>query len=245
MHRLSAIFSVLLMLGIPFLRATAQQAMPPTPQEQSSTGAHRLNIRGTVFDNQTLEPMQGATVKLFNQRDSMLTGTITTDKGQFLLPGIRAGKEVKSLEGLTAGKYTVKVSYIGYKEQVFGVTLPERSGNFKVSDIMMRENVTVMKEAVVEGRLPELTVVDDTVMYNADAFKLEEGAMVEELIRKLPGIVEESEGNYTFNGKSVSQILVDGKEFFGNNRRMVLENLPAEIVDKVKAYDRKSDRNTI
>ena len=221
------------MLGIPFLRATAQQAMPPTPQAQSSTGAHRLNIRGTVFDNQTLEPMQGATVKLFNQRDSMLTGTITTDKGQFLLPGIRAGK------------YTVKVSYIGYKEQVFGVTLPERSGNFKVSDIMMRENVTVMKEAVVEGRLPELTVVDDTVMYNADAFKLEEGAMVEELIRKLPGIVEESEGNYTFNGKSVSQILVDGKEFFGNNRRMVLENLPAEIVDKVKAYDRKSDRARI
>ena len=101
------------------------------------------------------------------------------------------------------------------------------------------------KVAVVEARLPELTVVDDTVMYNADAFKLEEGAMVEELIRKLPGIVEESEGNYTFNGKSVSQILVDGKEFFGNNRRMVLENLPAEIVDKVKAYDRKSDRNTI
>ena len=207
--------------------------MPPAPQAQSSTGAHRLNIRGTVFDNQTLEPMQGATVKLFNQRDSMLTGTITTDKGQFLLPGIRAGK------------YTVKVSYIGYKEQVFGVTLPERSGNFKVSDIMMRENVTVMKEAVVEGRLPELTVVDDTVMYNADAFKLEEGAMVEELIRKLPGIVEESEGNYTFNGKPVSQILVDGKEFFGNNRRMVLENLPAEIVDKVKAYDRKSDRARI
>lgn len=163
----------------------------------------------------------------------MLTGSVTSEKGQFLLPSIKPGK------------YTIRVSYIGYKEQTFGITLPERSGNFKVSDIMMRENVTVMKEAVVEGRLPELTVVDDTVMYNADAFKLEEGAMVEELIRKLPGIVEESEGNYTFNGKPVSQILVDGKEFFGNNRRMVLENLPAEIVDKVKAYDRKSDRARI
>lgn len=234
MHRLSAfILIVVLMLGIPFGRATAQQAMRPAPQAQSSTGAHRLNIRGTVFDNQTLEPMQGATVKLFNQKDSMLTGSVTSEKGQFLLPSIKPGK------------YTIRVSYIGYKEQTFGITLPERSGNFKVSDIMMRENVTVMKEAVVEGRLPELTVVDDTVMYNADAFKLEEGAMVEELIRKLPGIVEESEGNYTFNGKPVSQILVDGKEFFGNNRRMVLENLPAEIVDKVKAYDRKSDRARI
>ena len=110
---------------------------------------------------------------------------------------------------------------------------------------MMRENVTVMKEAVVTASLPEMTVVDDTVMYNADAYKLEEGAMVEELIKKLPGVVEDENGGYTFNGKTVSQILVDGKEFFGNNRNMVLQNLPAEIVDKVKAYDKKSDRARI
>jgi hypothetical protein len=177
--------------------------------------------------------MEGATVKIFNDRDSLVTGDITSDKGQFVLPNIRAGK------------YTIKVSYIGYKEQIFGITLPERSGNFKVNDIMMRENVTVMKEAVIEGKLPELTVVDDTVMYNADAFKLEDGAMVEELIKKLPGIVEDENGGYTFNGKTISQILVDGKEFFGNNRNMVLQNLPAEIVDKVKAYDKKSDRARI
>ena len=93
--------------------------------------------------------------------------------------------------------------------------------------------------------MAELTVVDDTVMYNADAYKLEEGAMVEELIKKLPGIVEDGNGGYTFNGKNISQILVDGKEFFGNNRNMVLQNLPAEIVDKVKAYDKKSDRARI
>ena len=211
---------MLLMLLTAF-RVSAQQILP------------KLNVRGTVYENQTLEPMQSATVKLFNNKDSLVTGAVTNEKGQFLLPNIRAGK------------YTIKVSFIGYKEQIFGITLPERSGNFKVSDIMMRENATVMKEAVVEGKLPELTVVDDTVMYNADAFKLEDGAMVEELIKKLPGIVEESEGNYTFNGKSISQILVDGKEFFGNNRNMVLQNLPAEIIDKVKAYDKKSDRARI
>ena len=234
MQRLTTLLlAILLVSCIPFYGVRAQQSTPTAQPVRNSDGVHRLNIRGTVFDNQTLEPMQSATVKLFNAKDSLITGTITTERGQFLLPNIKAGK------------YTIKVSFIGYKEQIFSITLPERSGNFKVNDIMMRENVTMMKEAVIEGKLPELTVVDDTVMYNADAFKLEEGAMVEELIKKLPGIVEESEGNYTFNGKPINQILVDGKEFFGNNRRMVLENLPAEIVDKVKAYDKKSDRARI
>ena len=221
MQRLLAIFLVMLLMLLPSYRAAAQQALPA------------LNIRGTVYENQTLEPMQSATVKLFNEKDSLVKGVLTTEKGQFTLPNVKPGK------------YTIKVSYVGYKEHVFGITLPNRSGNFKVSDIMMRENITLMKEAVVEARLPELTVVDDTVMYNADAFKLEDGAMVEELIKKLPGVVEDENGGYTFNGKNISQILVDGKEFFGNNRNMVLQNLPAEIVDKVKAYDKKSDRARI
>lgn len=226
------ILTVLLMLGIPFGETKAQQNTTAT-QPAISSGAARVNIRGTVFENQTLQPMQGATIKLYNDKDSMITGTVTAANGRFLLPNVRAGK------------YTMKVSFIGYKVQVFGITLPERAGNFKVSDIMMREDATIMKEAVVEGKLPELTVVDDTVVYNADAFQLEDGAMVEELIKKLPGIVMEDDGTFTFNGKNISQILVDGKEFFGNNRNIVLQNLPAEIVEKVKAYDKKSDRARI
>lgn len=220
------------MLWIPTGEIKAQQNRPST-QVAKNSGAARLNIRGTVYENQTLEPMLGANVKLYNDKDSMIAGAVTADNGRFLLPNIRPGK------------YTIKVSFMGYKEQIFGVTLPERSGNFRVNDIMMRESATMMKETVIEGKMAELTVVDDTVMYNADAFKLEEGAMVEELIKKLPGIVEEADGSLTFNGKNISQILVDGKEFFGNNRNLVLQNLPAEIVDKVKAYDKKSDRARI
>ena len=188
-----------------------------------------LNIRGTVFENEKLQPMEGAAVKLFNERDSMITGATTKQNGQFLLPSI------------PSATYTLQVSFMGFKTQKFKLTLPKRSGNFKVADVMMREDATVMAETVVEGKLPEMTVVDDTVAYNADAFKLPDGSMVEDLIKKLPGIVQDENGNYTFNGKSISQILVDGKEFFGNNRNLVLQNIPAEIVDKVKAYDRKSD----
>ena len=210
------IASLLLLLATTQMSAQQKQAM-------------LLNIRGTVFENETLHGMEGAAVKLYNERDSMIAGATTKQNGQYLLPGI------------PSATYTLQVSFMGFKTQKFKLNLPQRSGNFKVADVMMREDATIMAEAVVEGKLPEMTVVDDTVAYNADAFKLPEGSMVEELIKKLPGIVQDENGGFTFNGKNITQILVDGKEFFGNNRNLVLQNIPAEIVDKVKTYDKKSD----
>ncbi len=189
----------------------------------------RLNIRGIVYDNQTLDPLEGAQVRLTNAEGKLISGNVTQKSGQFLLPGI------------PSDTYTLSVSFMGFKEQTFTLVLPKKSGNYKVADIMMREDTQLMAEATVTGKLPEMVVVDDTVMYNADAFKLPDGALVEELIKKLPGIVIDDEGNYTWNGKSITQILVDGKEFFGNDMDIVLKNLPAEIVDKVKAYDKQSD----
>ena len=188
----------------------------------------RLTVRGVVRENQTFDPLEGAQVRLL--RDStQVAGALVQKNGVFALPNV------------APGNYTLSVSFIGYKEQRFALTLPRRSGNFRVKDVLLREDAKVMAEAVVEGKLPEMTVVDDTVMYNADAFKLQEGAVVEELIKKLPGVAVNDDGSYTWNGKTVSQFLVDGKEFFGNNRDLVLKNLPAEIVDKVKAYDKQSD----
>ena len=189
----------------------------------------KVNIRGMVYENQSLDPLEGAQVRLLRTDSTQVTGALVQKNGQFLLPGVRTGT------------YILQVSFIGFKEQRFSITLPKKAGNFRVKDILMREDAKMMAEAVVEGKLPEMTVVDDTIMYNADAFKLQEGAVVEELIKKLPGVVVNDDGSYTWNGKTVSQFLVDGKEFFGNNRDLVLKNLPAEIVDKVKAYDKQSD----
>ena len=222
---------IVLFLLLPLVLPALPQSAAGTQRTASrgATAGALLNIRGTVFENDKLQPMEGAAVKLFNERDSMITGATTKQNGQFLLPGI------------PSATYTLQVSFMGFKTQKFKLTLPQKSGNFKVADVMMREDATIMAEAVVEGKLPEMTVIDDTVAYNADAFKLPEGSMVEDLIKKLPGIVQDENGNFTFNGKNISQILVDGKEFFGGNRNLVLQNLPAEIVDKVKAYDRKSD----
>lgn len=192
-----------------------------------------LNVRGTVYDSQSLQTLPGAQVKLAKMDGTLVAGGVTNEKGQFLL------------QQVPSDTYKVNVSFVGYKAQNFSLTLPKKSGNFKVSDVLLREDATIMAETVVEGKLPEMVVVDDTVMYNADAFMLEEGAVVEDLIKKLPGITIDDDGNYIFNGKKVSQFLVDGKEFFGGNRELILKNLPADIVDKVKAYDKKSDRARI
>ena len=208
----------LLLFGL-FSLFLSAQTVPEEP---------RLTVRGVVRENQTFDPLEGAQVRLF--RDStQVAGALVQKSGMFTLPNI------------VPGNYTLSVSFIGYKEQRFALTLPKRAGNFRVKDVLMREDAKVMAEAVVEGKLPEMTVVDDTVMYNADAFKLQDGALVEELIKKLPGVVVNDDGSYTWNGKKVEQFLVDGKEFYGTDGNVILKNLPAEIVDKVKAYERKSD----
>ncbi len=218
-----------LMLTALALTATTARAQQNNTSTTTTATAARVNIRGTVYENSTLDPLEGAQVRLTNDEGKLISGNATQKNGQFLLPGI------------PSGTYTLTVTFMGFKEQKFTVTLPKKSGNYKVADVMMREDTQLMAEATVTGKLPEMVVVDDTVMYNADAFKLPDGALVEELIKKLPGIVYDDDGNITWNGKTITQILVDGKDFFGKDMNITLKNLPAEIVDKVKAYDKQSD----
>ena len=201
--------------------------------EQALGKEAKINIRGTIYDNAELKPLPGVQVKLARMDSVLVAATIANDNGQFLL------REVAS------GQYRITISMVGFKSQSFAITLPKKSGNFKVQDVLLKEDANMLKDLEVVGQLPEMTVVDDTVIYNADAFKLPEGAVVEELIKRLPGIIIDDDGNYVFNGKKVSQFLVDGKEFFGNDRELILKNLPAEIVKQVKAYDKKSDRARI
>lgn len=191
--------------------------------------AQWYNVRGTVYEHATLKPLPGANVQVNDSTGRLVAGRQTVDNGQFMIPGV------------PVGRYQLKVSFMGFKPQTFALDLRGKGGNKKVQDVLLKEDAILMQEAVVEGNLPEMTVADDTVVYHASAFSLPPGAMVEELIKKLPGVVVDDNGKITHNGKEVKKILVDGKEFFNNNQELVLKNIPAEIVDKVKAYDKQSD----
>ena len=169
----------------------------------SPAAAQWFNVRGMVYENSTLKGLPGASVLINDSTGRQVAGRATTESGAFMIPGV------------PAGSYTLKVSYMGFKTQSFALNLKGKGGNKKVNDILLKEDATLMQETVVTGQLPEMTIVDDTVMYNAAAFALPPGAMVEELIKKLPGIVIDDSGKITHNGKEVKQILVDGKEFFG------------------------------
>lgn len=191
--------------------------------------AQFYNVRGTVYESSTLKGLPGAAVKITDAEGKMVAGKQTSQNGQFLLAGV------------PLGNYTLTVSFVGFKTQTFALKLDGKGGNKKIADVLMREDAQLMRETVVEGKMPEMIVVEDTTVYNASAFTVPVGSMVEELIKKLPGIVIDDNGTITHNGKTVSQILVDGKEFFGRNQQTVLKNIPAEIVEKIKAYDKQSD----
>ena len=180
-------------------------------------------IKGKVVDSENGDALMRSTVMLMTADSTrMVTGVATAQDGSFNL------KNVKD------GTYVVKISYIGFHDflRQIAVKKSENKGTLTIGTVMLVPNSIELNQAVVTGQIKEIEVKDDTLIFNADAFKVPEGSVLEDLIKKLPG-VEITDGTIKVNGKTVRKILVGGKEFFGNDQNMSMKNLPAEIVDKV------------
>lgn len=188
-----------------------------------------LNVKGVVYDSQSFDPLPGATVQLLASDSSVVAGCATLSNGHFLFPNV-----VRS-------NYKLRVSYLGYRPKTVDLRLPSRGSSFRVDDILLREDTRMLSETVITAQASEMAVVEDTIVYSADAFRLPEGSAVEELIKKLPGITQDASGKYLFNGKPITRFLVDGKDFFQGDAELLLKNLTADIIEKVKAYDKQSD----
>ena len=192
--------------------------------------AQRAQVTGRVLDSEEGEALQYATVQIMKpDSTSMITGGTTNGRGAF------------QIKNVPVGSYIVKISYIGYHNFFHALTVKEGQMEAQVGTVLLTPSSVMLQTAVVEGQMRQMEMRDDTLVFNADAFKTPEGSVLEELIRKLPGVEVSSDGTIKVNGKTVSKILVGGKEFFGNDRNMAMKNLPTEIVDKVKTYDRQSD----
>ena len=185
-------------------------------------------ITGTVIESDTKEPLALTTVKLLNADSTMVKGVLTATNGSF------------SVEAPADGKYILQVSCIGYKNYHRNVTISGGKG-VKAGTIAMEPDAIMLKGATVTGRALKVTTKEDTFVYNASAYRTPAGSVVEELIKRLPGAKVDDDGNITINGKSVSKILVDGKEFMTGDTKTALKNLPTSIIEKVKSYDQKSD----
>ncbi|MEP6700790.1 MAG: carboxypeptidase regulatory-like domain-containing protein, partial [Bacteroidota bacterium] len=187
-------------------------------------------IKGKLVDTTTNQPIIDATISVLNAKDSSLaTFTLSNKQGVF---------EVK---GLAAGDYRVIVSskgYIEYKKTV-SVSSAEKIidlGNLIIlKDYKSLEGVTVISESPIQ-------VKNDTVQFNASGFKTQPNATVEDLLKKIPGMEVDKEGNIKTQGESVQKVLVDGKEFFGNDPKLATKNLTADMIESVQVFDDMSEQ---
>jgi hypothetical protein len=188
-------------------------------------------IKGIAFDTISKQPVSGATVTLLERKDSSLVMfTMTGNDGRF------------ELKGMASGDYRIMISHVNYYNSNKYVSLSENNRNAELGNLVMNDKTKVLEEVVLASEAPPVTLINDTIQYNAGSFKTQPNASVEQLLKKLPGIKVEKDGTIKAQGEKVTKVLVDGKEFFGNDPKIATKNLPADAVDKVQVYDKQSDQ---
>lgn len=189
----------------------------------------RITVTGSVIDGDDKSPVGQATVQLLSLPDStMVVGNVTNNNGVFFIAA-------------RPGKYVLKISFVGYLTQEKSLQLTAGKPSVNIGTITLPTDAIMLGEAVIVAEAPQVTISEDTIGYNASAYRTPEGAMLEELVKKLPGAEIDDDGNIKINGKEVKKIMVDGKEFFGGDVKTGLKNLPVDMVEKLKTYDKKSD----
>ena len=189
-------------------------------------------VSGAIIDRDTKDPVEQVTVQLLKTDSTYVTGAISNEKGLF------------QLNAPENGKYLLKITSVGYKPTVKRVVI-EQDKNLALGNVVVGADAIMLKGAVVTAMAQKVTLKEDTFVYNSAAYRTPEGSVVEELVKRLPGAEVSDDGTIKINGKEVKKILVDGKEFMTGDTKTALKNLPTSIIDKIKAYDEKSDLSKV
>lgn len=195
--------------------------------------AQNVTIKGKISDSETGLGIEAATVYLNRVQDSTLVDyTISDQNGVFLL-NVRKTDKVTQL----------KISHIIY--QNYTRSYDTISDHIDLEEIKLELQGNMIDSIVIKSEIPPIRIKNDTLEFNASSFKVRPDANVETLLKQLPGIEIASDGKITVNGKSVTQILVNGKPFFDADGKIALQNLPAEIINKVQVTDKKTKEQEI
>ena len=197
-----------------------------------SMTAQSRSIKGRISDKETKEALSQIAIQLLRPDSTFVTGTVSADNGAF---------QLKAPEN---GKYLLKLSSVGYATDVKNIVIAD-DHDLNMGEIKMVTDAIMLKGVTATARALKVTMVKDTFVYNSAAYNPPEGSVVEELVKLLPGASVDDDGNVTINGKTVNKIKMDGKEFMTGDTKTALKNLPVSIVEKVKAYREKSDRERI
>ncbi|MDR2562695.1 MAG: outer membrane beta-barrel protein [Prevotellaceae bacterium] len=187
-------------------------------------------IVGSLADEISKAPVESAAVRLLRANDSaFVKGSGSNSKGEF------------SLSGVSAGRYIVHVSLLGYKDVYQPINLSSSQTTSRLGLILLSHRDEELQEAVVTGKASEVLVNNDTVEYNAASFKTPANSVIEDLLKRFPGAEVDKDGKITVNGKEIKKILVEGKEFFSDDPKVASKNIPAEMVKTVQVFERRTD----
>lgn len=188
-------------------------------------------IKGKLIDNNR-DPIIGAVAVLLHPQDSTMVAFAPSDQsGHF------------NLTIQNTGSFNLQITYIGFGTLQRRLSIDKEQKELDLGTIMMSPESQLLNTVVISEDYVPIIVKKDTLEFNAEAFKLQPNASVEELLKRLPGVEVENDGTIKVQGEEVKKITVDGKDFFGNDPKMATQNLPAEVVKKVQVFDKKS-KNT-
>ena len=203
----------------------------PKPVDSRMVAQNSSSVKGRIYDFDSAEPMYSAAVMIYqiNGADTTYIGGASTDEnGEFVIGNLKPGN------------YVASTRFMGYDDANRNFTIRPGEELSDIGNISVRGG-RMLSEIAVNAVVAKVQMVRDSVMFHSAAYRLPEGESVEDLIRKLPGVQIDSAGNITVNGKSISRILVNGKEFFAGDSTKNLTQLTAEMIEKVKAYEKNSD----
>ena len=186
------------------------------------------SVSGQIADSSTKKPLGKANVIFTHQPDLKVNGIIADDGGRF------------RIENLIRGKYLLTVSFLGYKSYKRNIVIDRV---IELPKIYLIPEGVELKEVDIIGKTSGVTIKNDTTEYSADAYKVNKDAVAEDLIEKMPGITIQTDGTVQAHGENVTNVLVDGKMFFGTDPNAALKNIPAEIIEKIQVFDQQSDQS--
>ena len=195
----------------------------------AQTAPSRFTLQALVTDTLNAK-LNGATVMLQTAKDSVLTNFGRTDEtGAFTLKGVRRGT------------YILKITYVGMMPLNKTVTF-DAEQTVNMGTIKLKPIAKELYEVVIKAARAPLTIRGDTVEYDTRAFKVPPGSSVEDLLRKLPGVNVDREGNIRAQGQEVKRVTVDGKQFFSDDPKTATKNLQAEAISKVQVFSDKTEK---
>jgi len=214
------------------MRTIPKLLLPPLFFFSVSAIAQNASLKGTITDTLNKQNLYNAVISVLRTKDSVLLKFSRSDaQGHF---------EVKNVP---AGNCIVMVTYPGYADYVDRISI-DAGKTVDLGQLPVITRANLLQEVIVRQRVGAIRVKGDTTEFKADSFHVSANADVQELLRKMPGMQVNSKGEINFQGEKVEKVLVDGEEFFSDDPAVVTKNLRADAVDKIQAFDKKSDQAT-